>query len=61
MSRDAIDNQRESSTGGSTLARRVPLGVVAAVVPWNFPNITAALKYTPAPAAGWASFMVSTG
>ena len=43
---------RESSSGGSTLVRRVPVGVVAAVAPWNFPNIMAALKYAPALAAG---------
>ncbi|HET6989444.1 MAG TPA: aldehyde dehydrogenase family protein, partial [Kribbella sp.] len=43
---------RMSSSGGSTLVRRVPLGVVAAVVPWNFPNTMAALKYAPALAAG---------
>jgi acyl-CoA reductase-like NAD-dependent aldehyde dehydrogenase len=30
----------------------MPLGVVAAVVPWNFPNTMAALKYAPALAAG---------
>jgi hypothetical protein len=32
----ALEETRESSTGGQTLVRRVPLGVVAAVVPWNF-------------------------
>ncbi|MGY4769751.1 aldehyde dehydrogenase [Kribbella sp. CWNU-51] len=43
---------RISATGGGTLVRRVPVGVVAAVVPWNFPNTMAALKYAPALAAG---------
>jgi aldehyde dehydrogenase (NAD+) len=43
---------RPSSTGGQTLVRRVPLGVVAGVVPWNFPNTQAALQYAPALAAG---------
>lgn len=32
--------------------RRVPHGVVGAVVPWNFPAYTAALKVAPALAAG---------
>jgi acyl-CoA reductase-like NAD-dependent aldehyde dehydrogenase len=32
--------------------RRVPRGVVAAVVPWNFPTYNAALKIAPALAAG---------
>lgn len=34
------------------LQRRVPRGVVAAVVPWNFPTFNAALKLAPALAAG---------
>ena len=32
--------------------RRVPRGVVAAVVPWNFPTYCAVLKFAPALAAG---------
>ena len=32
--------------------RRVPFGVVAAVVPWNFPTFVAVLKIAPALAAG---------
>ena len=47
-----IEETRASSSGGETLVRRVPVGVVAAIVPWNFPNIMAALKYAPALAAG---------
>jgi acyl-CoA reductase-like NAD-dependent aldehyde dehydrogenase len=43
---------RQSASGARTMVRRVPLGVVAAVVPWNFPNTLAALKYAPALAAG---------
>jgi aldehyde dehydrogenase (NAD+) len=50
--RQATGELRESSSGGRTLVRRVPVGVVAAVAPWNFPNIMAALKYAPALAAG---------
>lgn len=34
------------------LQRRVPRGVVAAVVPWNFPTFNAVLKIAPALAAG---------
>ncbi|MFL6601922.1 MAG: aldehyde dehydrogenase family protein [Steroidobacteraceae bacterium] len=34
------------------LQRRVPRGVVAAVVPWNFPTFNAVLKVAPALAAG---------
>jgi acyl-CoA reductase-like NAD-dependent aldehyde dehydrogenase len=34
------------------LQRPVPRGVVAAIVPWNFPTYVAALKFAPALAAG---------
>jgi len=34
------------------IQRRVPRGVVAALVPWNFPSFVAALKIAPALAAG---------
>jgi acyl-CoA reductase-like NAD-dependent aldehyde dehydrogenase len=34
------------------MQRRVPRGVVAAVVPWNFPTFNAVLKLAPALAAG---------
>jgi acyl-CoA reductase-like NAD-dependent aldehyde dehydrogenase len=34
------------------LQRRVPRGIVAAVVPWNFPTFNAVLKIAPALAAG---------
>jgi acyl-CoA reductase-like NAD-dependent aldehyde dehydrogenase len=47
-----MEETRASSSGGRTLVRRLPVGVVAAIVPWNFPNIMAALKYAPALAAG---------
>jgi aldehyde dehydrogenase (NAD+) len=52
ISEEALEEVRASSTGGRTMVRRVPLGVVAAVVPWNFPNTMAAVKYAPALAAG---------
>jgi acyl-CoA reductase-like NAD-dependent aldehyde dehydrogenase len=43
---------RASSASGRTLVRRVPVGVVAGIVPWNVPNVLAALRYAPALAAG---------
>jgi acyl-CoA reductase-like NAD-dependent aldehyde dehydrogenase len=50
---EAVDEEiRASSSGGRTMVRRVPLGVVAGVVPWNYPNILSAMKYAPALAAG---------
>lgn len=42
----------EYITGRTALARREPVGVVAAVTPWNFPLLQAVLKVMPALAAG---------
>ncbi|HNP55853.1 MAG TPA: aldehyde dehydrogenase family protein [Gordonia sp. (in: high G+C Gram-positive bacteria)] len=41
-----------TSDGSVAMVRRVPLGVVGAVVPWNFPLDIAAWKVAPALAAG---------
>lgn len=41
-----------SDKGSMVAERRVPRGVVGAVVPWNFPMFNAALKVAPALAAG---------
>lgn len=38
--------------GGTTTVRREPIGVVGAIVPWNFPATLSAFKYAPALAAG---------
>ncbi|MFW2828747.1 aldehyde dehydrogenase [Sphingomonas sp. ID0503] len=43
---------RPSQMGKETLVDRTPLGVVAAVVPWNFPVTLAMSKIAPAMAAG---------
>ena len=51
MNRD-LDDIRPGVFGGNILVRREPLGVVAAIVPWNFPQTLAAFKYAPALAAG---------
>jgi 4-guanidinobutyraldehyde dehydrogenase / NAD-dependent aldehyde dehydrogenase len=53
---EAIDKVYEqiSPTGGDSLAlvTRLPLGVVAAIVPWNFPLSTTAWKLAPSIATG---------
>lgn len=53
---EAIDKLYDeiAPTQGSVLSmiRRAPLGVVAAIVPWNFPLVTAMTKIAPALAAG---------
>lgn len=46
------DEVAPTGRGDLALVRRVPLGVVGAVVPWNFPLDMAAWKCAPALAAG---------
>ncbi|MDZ4265690.1 MAG: aldehyde dehydrogenase, partial [Mycobacterium sp.] len=46
------EESRPGLFGGTTLVRRTPVGVVGAIVPWNFPQTLAAFKYAPALAAG---------
>lgn len=43
---------RPSQMGKETLVERTPVGVVAAIVPWNFPVTLALNKIAPAMAAG---------
>jgi len=43
---------RWSPAGTQTLVSHFPVGVVAAIVPWNFPQTLSAFKYAPALAAG---------
>lgn len=38
--------------GGTTVVRREPVGVVAAIAPWNFPAVLSMFKIAPALAAG---------
>jgi aldehyde dehydrogenase (NAD+) len=42
----------EDSAGRKIETRRVPIGVVAAIAPWNFPIMLAAIKLAPALLAG---------
>jgi geranial dehydrogenase len=43
---------RPSQMGRETLVSRSPIGVVAAIVPWNFPVVLAMTKIAPALASG---------
>jgi len=45
-------DSRTSMMGGTTRVRRAPVGVVAAITPWNVPLFIAALKLAPAMVAG---------
>lgn len=53
---DLIEKQtpdlREGMMGGVIEVQRQPIGVVGAIVPWNYPQALAAFKYAPALAAG---------
>lgn len=53
---DLIEQQREDVRdgmfGGVVEVSREPIGVVGAIVPWNFPQTLAAFKFAPALAAG---------
>ncbi|MER7049149.1 aldehyde dehydrogenase [Streptomyces jumonjinensis] len=48
----AFTDVRPGLFGGSVEVRRAPIGVVAAIVPWNFPQALAMFKIAPALAAG---------
>src|SRR5207247_9718469 len=50
----APHEERRNAGGGRrvTVVRREPVGVVAAVVPWNFPQSLTMFKVAPALAAG---------
>ena len=47
-----VEDRRPSQMGSHTLVERDPIGVVAAIVPWNFPVTLALSKIAPAMAAG---------
>lgn len=46
------DETRQSPVGARTLVSHFPVGVVAAIVPWNVPQTLSAFTYAPALAAG---------
>ncbi|REE73096.1 acyl-CoA reductase-like NAD-dependent aldehyde dehydrogenase [Rhodococcus wratislaviensis] len=45
---------RPGLLGGSARVDRLPVGVIGAIVPWNYPNLLTAFKVAPALAAGCA-------
>jgi acyl-CoA reductase-like NAD-dependent aldehyde dehydrogenase len=47
-----FEERRPGMLGGSSLVIREPIGVVAAIVPWNVPQAITFLKVAPALAAG---------
>ncbi|MFG3493902.1 aldehyde dehydrogenase [Streptomyces sp. NPDC047928] len=57
VARDFPHEERRSGVLGPILVRREPVGVVAAVVPWNVPQFTAAAKLGPALLAGCTAIL----
>ncbi|KAA0933729.1 aldehyde dehydrogenase [Streptomyces apricus] len=49
---DTGEEVRDGMLGAPVHVRREPLGVVAAIVPWNAPQLLSATKYAPGLAAG---------
>ncbi|XVQ09555.1 aldehyde dehydrogenase [Spirillospora sp. CA-255316] len=49
-----VEERREAMFGGTTVVRREPIGVAAAIVPWNYPQSLFFMKLAPALAAGCA-------
>jgi acyl-CoA reductase-like NAD-dependent aldehyde dehydrogenase len=47
-----IEDTSPHMLGGTSTTRKEPIGVVAAISAWNFPQCLAAFKYAPALAAG---------
>ncbi|HEX5804883.1 MAG TPA: aldehyde dehydrogenase [Macromonas sp.] len=47
-----LEESRPSPLGSTTLVRREPVGVIGAIVPWNFPVILSMMKIAPALVAG---------
>ncbi len=48
----SFEEEQPGFLGGTNIVRREPIGVVGAIVPWNYPQTLAAFKYAPALAAG---------
>ena len=48
----SFEEERPGFLGGTNIVRREPIGVVGAIVPWNYPQTLAAFKYGAALAAG---------
>ncbi|HYY02141.1 MAG TPA: aldehyde dehydrogenase family protein, partial [Mycobacterium sp.] len=49
-----VSETRQTPAGTRTLVTHDPVGVVAAITPWNVPQTQSAFKYVPALAAGCA-------
>jgi aldehyde dehydrogenase (NAD+) len=56
--RDAdLDEERQGLLGGTIRVARKPVGVIGAIVPWNYPQTLAMFKLAPAMAMGCTMVM----
>jgi aldehyde dehydrogenase (NAD+) len=53
----SFETEQPHVMGGTTIVRREPIGVVAAIAPWNYPQTLASFKHAPALAAGCSVVM----
>jgi acyl-CoA reductase-like NAD-dependent aldehyde dehydrogenase len=47
-----VEDETSRFLGGDLVIRHEPIGVIAGIVPWNYPQTLASFKYAPALAAG---------
>jgi acyl-CoA reductase-like NAD-dependent aldehyde dehydrogenase len=47
-----VEEETSRFLGGDLVIRHEPIGVIAGIVPWNYPQTLSAFKYAPALAAG---------
>jgi acyl-CoA reductase-like NAD-dependent aldehyde dehydrogenase len=47
-----VEEETARFLGGDLVIRHEPIGVVAGIVPWNYPQTLSSFKYAPALAAG---------
>jgi aldehyde dehydrogenase (NAD+) len=52
LDRAPVEEEAPRFLGGDLIIRHEPVGVVGAIVPWNYPQTLSAFKYAPALAAG---------
>jgi aldehyde dehydrogenase (NAD+) len=47
-----VEEETSRFLGGDLVIRHEPIGVIAGIVPWNYPQTLSSFKYAPALAAG---------
>jgi aldehyde dehydrogenase (NAD+) len=52
LAKSPVEEEASRFLGGDLVIRHEPIGVVAGIVPWNYPQTLSSFKYAPALAAG---------